>query len=477
MSLKCDKSSLFSGWVLTSPAKVARSTPTTIHFDAVLNSWTGTLEVGDEVYIDGQVRTVVRVSGTVTPFSVEVDRPFYQNDHSDQFNIVPSHSWIYKLNRDGGAGITCSATDLVHLKSTMHSCVGAGPSKPRVDKGIHYYAAGSGHATSQPLGASPADQGLAINDIVTYFSGSGKATELSNLVSGGQYKVKNVGCAHGSILAGCTGANAGIVIGSETDRTEYVVTYASTDIGGHAVGAAVGGVGQCTGTLKTAISDGAGTTATVYTTGATPCVSGAGTTFTVGGRTTGTVSGVVLTAVEIDTSAGTALVTDELVARHGQCTHTESMGFVDPNDPKDRTMMFGNAGLGLAARLQDPHEVHIGDRIRIQGKAAGTFDVRTIDSIGRQSYVDGDTVHALIRTLHFDTPLSNHQSGTTAANSENLHFRHVYADTHGTTEARECSDRGLCDQSTGICECFKGYTDDDCSRQNSLASGGGGGGA
>jgi len=33
----------------------------------------------------------------------------------------------------------------------------------------------------------------------------------------------------------------------------------------------------------------------------------------------------------------------------------------------------------------------------------------------------------------------------------------------------QCSNRGLCDTSTGICDCFGGYTGDSCSDQNSLA--------
>jgi hypothetical protein len=39
----------------------------------------------------------------------------------------------------------------------------------------------------------------------------------------------------------------------------------------------------------------------------------------------------------------------------------------------------------------------------------------------------------------------------------------------GTTEKKSCSGRGLCDIGSGTCKCFKGYTMDDCSRQNTLA--------
>lgn len=46
----------------------------------------------------------------------------------------------------------------------------------------------------------------------------------------------------------------------------------------------------------------------------------------------------------------------------------------------------------------------------------------------------------------------------------------LYIDRDGTTENVECSHRGLCDSEAGECNCFKGYTDDNCDRQQALAA-------
>jgi len=58
--------------------------------------------------------------------------------------------------------------------------------------------------------------------------------------------------------------------------------------------------------------------------------------------------------------------------------------------------------------------------------------------------------------------------GTRAVGMVNI-FKFSPATTGTYTYVSECSNRGICDSEAGLCECFKGYTNDDCSVQSSLA--------
>jgi hypothetical protein len=117
----------------------------------------------------------------------------------------------------------------------------------------------------------------------------------------------------------------------------------------------------------------------------------------------------------------------------------------------------------------DSREVDIGDRIRFTKTAGASgapevWETRTVDSVTYS--VALETTGSSTYTL-FDGMV--HQFTVTEAFSAAHSKSAVYNDGSGTMESKVCSGRGLCDESTGECACFAGYTDVDCSVQNALA--------
>merc|ERR1712072_1065434 len=118
--------------------------------------------------------------------------------------------------------------------------------------------------------------------------------------------------------------------------------------------------------------------------------------------------------------------------------------------------------MDASSYLMDPREVDIGDRIRViktagTASAAEVWETRTIDSV---TY---STETSTSRTGQVASFVTEYGYSTNHANAA------AYNDGSGTMEAKSCSGRGLCDESTGECACFSGYTDVDCSVQNALA--------
>merc|ERR1712054_82650 len=194
----------------------------------------------------------------------------------------------------------------------------------------------------------------------------------------------------------------------------------------------------------------------------------------------------------------------------------------------DQKMREVNVGLkvgGGIAKLMDEREVEIGDRIRVL-TSAGSWQTRTVDSVTYDNYqvtgfvvsepYESETVsvgaaltgvtaatdgkytkvsHGIaiaandfVQIVAASTTANNGVFKVTAKNDDDftLEGTHTaitgggeavkvfkahlaYNDGAGTTEASECSGRGLCDDSSGECQCFKGYTGVDCSIQNALA--------
>merc|ERR1712070_1177362 len=149
---------------------------------------------------------------------------------------------------------------------------------------------------------------------------------------------------------------------------------------------------------------------------------------------------------------------------------------VDGDDTKSSQT---NPHTKITIRPMDPQEVEIGDRIRVDtddGSTAltyGTYITHTVDKINYEIVtVDSSTSLTVPDGIASFTlnEIVSHETGSTGIMTPTTGNYYVYNDQRGTTENKECSGRGLCDETTGTCTCFKGYTDDDCSRQNSLAS-------
>merc|ERR1711959_102796 len=170
------------------------------------------------------------------------------------------------------------------------------------------------------------------------------------------------------------------------------------------------------------------------------------------------------------------------VAAKGKLSNENADGTTTTVDGDDTKSTQTNPHTKITIRPMDPQEVEIGDRIRVDTDDAstaltyGSYITHTVDKINYEiSTVDSSaaalTVPGGIASFTLNELVS--VEATTTGNMVRVadsQTRFIYNDQRGTTENKECSGRGLCDETTGTCSCFKGYTDDDCSRQNSLAS-------
>merc|ERR1712167_518409 len=127
---------------------------------------------------------------------------------------------------------------------------------------------------------------------------------------------------------------------------------------------------------------------------------------------------------------------------------------IDAPNPQRKVDIEGDTIEGATGvTVVDIRELEVGDRVRIynNNELGQKWNTRTVDSITLPSALP--TSFTVSEALSFSNAAS----------------MRVFVDNSGTTEEASCSNRGLCDESTGECQCFNGYTDVDCSKQNALA--------
>ena len=154
----------------------------------------------------------------------------------------------------------------------------------------------------------------------------------------------------------------------------------------------------------------------------------------------------------------------------------------------------------------DPHEIEIGDRIRVNTRdpssdikcgvqgdlSCGTFQTHTVEKIFYETTNDqsSNSLPPDLRTIgsprefYLNAYVNTPSSAKTLLDPKTKKYntitkyvpladgeeRAVYNDQRGTLEDAECGNRGICDRGTGLCRCFKNFVGDDCSKMEHLPS-------
>lgn len=94
-----------------------------------------------------------------------------------------------------------------------------------------------------------------------------------------------------------------------------------------------------------------------------------------------------------------------------------------------------------------------------------------VEPRGPYTYLREDRYRIMVdKNINWDGYEAGNADGSgTYRNGYQWLFKFSPNDTTTYTYVSECSNRGLCDRTSGLCKCFKGYTNDNCDSQSALA--------
>lgn len=106
---------------------------------------------------------------------------------------------------------------------------------------------------------------------------------------------------------------------------------------------------------------------------------------------------------------------------------------------------------------------------RFDGEVTGSEGKFTDDTVTDDAVLKGELnfmTNVITTDISSNWGVGNYDSATVG----NFKVYKFFPDEDSTYEyVAECSNRGLCNTDSGLCECFPGYTNDNCDTQNSIA--------